>query len=59
MPDKETVKKKLLEMAEECNVILSRYKDLRANGLSKDDIFEAAWNTRKQTIAEILDLVSK
>lgn len=59
MPDKETVKKKLLEMLEECNVLLGRYKDLRANGLSKDDIFEATWNTRKQTIAEILDLVSK
>lgn len=59
MPDKETVKKKILEMLEECNVILGRYKDLRAQGMSKDDTFEAIWNTRKQTAAEILDLISK
>lgn len=59
MPDKETVKKRLLEMIEECNVILSRYKDLRANGLSKDEAFETSWNIRKKTIVEILDLISK
>lgn len=59
MPDKETVKKKLLEMLEECNVILSRYKDLRTYGMAKDETFEATWNTRKQTTAEILELLSK
>ena len=59
MPDKETVKKRLYEMLEECNELLSKYKDLRAKGMSKDEAFEATWNTRKQTIAEILDLVSK
>lgn len=46
-------------MLDECNELLSRYKDLRAKGMSKDEAFEATWNTRKQTIAEILDLVSK
>lgn len=59
MPDKETVKKKLYDMLEECNELLSKYKDLRSRGMSKDEAFEAIWNTRKQTISEILDLVSK
>lgn len=59
MPDKETVKKRLFEMLDECNDLLSRYKDLRSKGLFKDEVFEATWNTRKQTISEILDLVSK
>jgi len=57
--DKETVKKKLYEMLENCNELLSKYKDLRSKGMSKDETFEAIWNTRKQTISEILDLVSK
>lgn len=59
MLDKETVKKKLYDMLEECSDILSRYKDLRGKGMSKDEVFEATWNTRKQTIAEILDSISK
>lgn len=59
MLDKETVKKKLYDMLEECSDILSRYKDLRSKGMSKDEVFEATWNTRKQTIAEILDSISK
>lgn len=59
MSDKETVKKRLYEMLEECNEFLSKYKDLRAKGMSRDETFEATWNTRKQTIAEILDLMSK
>lgn len=59
MQDKETVKKKLYDMLEECNELLSKYKDLRAKGMSKDETFEAIWNTRKQTASEILDLISK
>lgn len=59
MLDRETVKKKLYEMLEECNEHLSKYKNLRSAGMSQDETFEAKWNTRKQTISEILDLVSK
>jgi hypothetical protein len=55
--DKETAKKHLYEMLDTCNELLSKYKELRAKGMSKDDIFEAIWNTRKQTITEILELL--
>lgn len=58
MSDKETLKKKLFEMLDECNEHLSKYKDLRAKGMSKDDVFEAIYNTRKQTLAEILEIVA-
>ena len=57
MLDKETAKKSLYEMLETCNELLSKYKDLRAKGMGKDETFEAIWNTRKQTITEILDLL--
>ena len=59
MPDKETVKSRLYEMLQECNEFLSKYKDLRAKNMAQDEVFEATWNTRKQTISEILDLLSK
>lgn len=59
MPDREAVKKRLYDILEECHEILCKYKDLRANGMSKDEVFEATWNTRKQTTTEILELLSK
>lgn len=58
MPDKETVKKKLFEMLDNCNEILSNYKDLRSKGMSNDEVFEAIWNTRKQVVAEILEIIA-
>ena len=45
-------------MLEDVTEQLSKYKDLRAQGLSKDEMFEAILNTRKQVIADILELVS-
>jgi hypothetical protein len=56
--DKDLLKKKLFDMLDDCNDQLSKYKELRARGMSKDDVFEAIFNTRKQTISEILDLIS-
>jgi hypothetical protein len=53
----ETLKKKLFELLDECNEHLSKYKELRSNGLSKDEVFEAIHNTRKQVLSEILDLI--
>lgn len=45
-------------MLDDINEQLSKYKDLRANGLSKDDMFEAILNARKQVVTDILELVS-
>lgn len=59
MQDKETVKKKIFEQLDECNELLSKYKELRSKGMSKDDVFEAIINTRKQTLSDILDLITK
>ncbi len=58
MLDNENLKKKLLDMLNECSASLAKYKELRNNGLSKDDIFEAIYNTRKQTINELLELIA-
>ena len=58
MLDQEILKKKLFEILDECNEYLGKYKDLRAKGLSKDDVFEAIYNTRKQITAEILEFIS-
>ena len=57
MSDKETLKKKLFELLDECNDQLSKYKELRAKGLSKDDTFEAIVNTRHKTLSEILEII--
>lgn len=59
MLDKETVKKKLLDMLNDCNEQLGKYKELRAKGLAKDNTFEAVLDTRKHIIAEVLELISK
>lgn len=59
MLDKETLKKKLFDMLNECNDQLSKYKELRAKGLSKDDTYEAILSTRQRTLSEILELISK
>lgn len=58
MLDKETVKKKLFEQLDECNDLLGKYKELRSKGMSKDDVFEAIINTRRQTLSDILDLIT-
>lgn len=57
MLDKETLKKKLFEMLDECNTYLIKYKELRSKGLASDQIFEATYNTRKQTISELIELI--
>ncbi len=57
MLDKEALKKKLFVMLDECNEHLGKYKDLLAKGMSKDEVFEAIYNTRKQTIAELLEII--
>ena len=58
MADKDILKKKLFEMLDACNDQLAKYKELRAKGLSKDDVFEAIFDSRKQIITEILELIS-
>lgn len=57
MLDKETVKKKIFILLEDCNEQLGKYKDLRSRGMAQDETFEATLNTRKQTLAEILEMI--
>jgi hypothetical protein len=56
--DKDQLKKRLFEMLDACNEQLAKYKELRAKGLSKDDVFEAIFDARKQVLTEILELIS-
>jgi hypothetical protein len=55
----EILKQKLFNMLDECNAQLSKYKELRSNGLSKDEVFEAMYSAKKKVILEIIELLSK
>lgn len=59
MFEKQTIKKRLFELLEECNDQLGKYKELRDKGLAKDEVFERIVSARKQIVSDILDLVSK
>lgn len=45
-------------MLNTCDVILAKYKELRAQGLSKDDSFEMMLDSRKKTILEIIEIIN-
>lgn len=57
MLDNEQLKNKLFDLLNQCAEQLSKYKELRANGMSKDDVFESILNTRKQTLNEVLEMI--
>lgn len=55
----ETLKQTLFKMLDECSVLLSKYKELRSNGLSKDEIFESVYSAKKKVILQIIELIDK
>jgi len=55
--DKEILKTQLFKMLDDINADLSKYKELRDNGLAADTTFEAVNNAKKQLLTTILDML--